>query len=109
MGEEREFSSSLQALSSTERQRHQELSKKVREARAKTQDLPDGYEFRLQSEMISLAELAEWISATRRCCPFLKFDVDFPRGSGAIYWGLRLKGTEGVKPVIRSLFSTYTK
>jgi hypothetical protein len=105
MSEERELSSNLQALSSTERERHQELSKTVREARAKMQELQDGYEFRLPSEMISLPDLAEWISATWRCCPFLEFEVDFPRGDGAISWRLRLRGTEGVKPVIRSLLS----
>ena len=74
MSEERELSSNLQTLSSTERERHQELSKTVREARAKMQELQDGYEFRLQSEMISLLDLAEWIPATRRCCPFLEFE-----------------------------------
>jgi hypothetical protein len=91
-----------EALATTDRDRHEQLSRKLREARVETAELLDGFEFRLRSEIVSLVDLAEWISLERRCCPFLQFEVNFPRRDGVISWGLTLRGREGVKHFIRS-------
>jgi hypothetical protein len=61
-----------------DRDRHQQLIRMLREARVETKELPDGYEFQLRAEMVSLADLADWISLERRCCPFLEFESIFP-------------------------------
>jgi hypothetical protein len=91
-----------EALTTTDRDRHEQLSRKLREARVETTELLNGFEFRLRSEIVSLVDLAEWISLERRCCPFLQFEVNFPRRDGVIEWGLTVRGREGVKDLIRS-------
>lgn len=61
-------------------------------AALETKELPDGYAFRLKSETVSLPDLAEWISAERKCCPFFGFEIELQRDRGPL--GLKLKGTE---------------
>jgi hypothetical protein len=103
MNKAAEFYRNPETLTTTDRDRHEQLSRKLREARVETAELLDGFEFRLRGEMVSLADLAEWISLERRCCPFLQFEVNFPRKDGVISWGLTLRGREGVKHFIRSV------
>ena len=72
-----------------------ELFSRIEEFR----ELPEGYEFRLANGPDLLAQLAQFVSLERRCCPFLRFDVQVEAEGGPVW--LRLSGREGVKDFIR--------
>jgi hypothetical protein len=96
------FFCNMGALTSADRERHKELLAKLEAARTEIQELPDGYSFRLQSELVSLAEAAEWISYESKCCPFFDFEILLERDNGPLW--LKLRGKEGIKPFIRAEF-----
>ncbi len=102
MTENSGFYCNLNALSPTERARHRELSSELVAARIETKELPDGYAFRLQSETVSVADLAEWVSAESKCCPFFDFEIELQRDNGPLW--LKLRGKDGVKQFIVSEF-----
>jgi hypothetical protein len=97
------FYCNVNALTKAERERHKELSAKLAEARLETVELPDGFSFRLQGGRLTLPELAEWISAESKCCPFFDFEIQLERENGPLW--LKLRGKEGVKRFIRSEFN----
>ena len=99
--EQHGFYCNTKALSKSERERYNQLTAKLVNARLETKELPDGYAFQLNSE-VTLAEVAEWISAERKCCPFFGFEVDLHRDNGPLW--LKLKGTDGIKVFIRAEF-----
>jgi hypothetical protein len=81
-----------------DRSRYEILSDLVRDAISGRAELPDGFAFSLNGEIIQLAELGEWISLERQCCPFLNFELSVS-GSDSIWW-LTLTGSDGVKAVL---------
>lgn len=96
------FHCNTKALNKVERERYNQLTDKFRQARIETKELSDGYAFRLNSETVSVAELAEWISAERKCCPFFSFEIELQRNNGPLW--LKLRGADGVKAFIRAEF-----
>jgi hypothetical protein len=96
------FFCNMGALTSADRERHKQLLLKLEGARIEIQELPDGYSFRLRSESVSLAEVAEWISYESKCCPFFDFEILLERDNGPLW--LKLRGKEGIKPFIRAEF-----
>jgi hypothetical protein len=102
VSERSSFYCNLKELSAQERQRHHELTMKLASARLETKELADGYAFRLAGESVTLAELAEWVTAEKKCCPFFDFVVEAERDGGALW--LKLRGREGVKAFIQSAF-----
>ena len=97
------FYCNAKALNKTERDRYNQLTAEVARARLEIRELPDGYAFRVQQETVAIADLAEWISFERKCCPFFSFEIELERDNGPLW--LKLKGREGVKPFIRSEFN----
>ena len=93
----------LKALSSGERTHHTALGEKLRVAVLDRRELPDGLAFRLSPTSMSLTELADWVDAERRCCPFLDFRITLERESGAIE--LALTGRQGVKQFLLADFA----
>jgi hypothetical protein len=67
----------LHALTSAERERHQALSAKLKEALVRSQERAKGYAFTLDPAHVTLLQLAEWVSLEARCCPFLDFGIRF--------------------------------
>jgi hypothetical protein len=67
------FYCNLKALSTKERARHVLLTLEIERARVETIELANGFAFRFQDGTVSLADLAEWVSAERKCCPFFDF------------------------------------
>jgi hypothetical protein len=55
------------------------------------------------SKGIALAQLAEWISFERKCCPFFKFEIELEPESGPVW--LSLTGRAGVKEFILAAFA----
>lgn len=96
------FYCNTKALNKIERERYNQLTDKFRQAGIETKELSDGYAFRLNSEAVSVAELAEWISAERKCCPFFSFEIELQRDNGPLW--LKLRGADGVKAFIRAEF-----
>ena len=63
-------------------------------------ELSDGYEYLLDSAEITLAEVSEWITIERLCCPFLVFQLE---GAGKDC-RLTMRGPDGVKALLREEF-----
>ena len=93
------FYCNLKALTLEERARQHELSQVIAQAKLETKELADGYAFRLQETKVSVTDLAEWVAAERKCCPFFDFEISLGREGGSLW--LRLRGAEGVKDFIR--------
>ena len=96
------FYCNLKALNPAERERLHQLTEKIKTARTGTNELPDGYAFRLQTGQVSIGELAEYVSSERKCCPFFDFEIELQRDGGPLW--LKLRGKEGVKEFMRHEF-----
>ena len=96
------FYCNIKALNPTERAHHKQLTDKLVAERNLVVETEKGYEFQFNPSSVSLAELADWIAAESKCCPFFDFHVDFEREGSLLC--LRLDGAEGIKPFIRSEF-----
>jgi hypothetical protein len=59
-------------------------------------DLPDGYAFRLDAADYELA--AAFVANERRCCPFLRFQLDLAPAGGPIW--LRMTGAAGAREAL---------
>ena len=78
------------------------LTLEIERARAETIELGNGFAFRFKDGSVSLADLAEWISAERKCCPFFDFEIEQQADNGPLW--LKLRGKDGVKAFMRSEF-----
>jgi len=96
------FYCNLKALSVKERARHMLLTLEIERARVETIELGNGFAFRFQDGAMSLANLAEWVSAERKCCPFFDFEIELQADNGPLW--LKLRGENGVKTFMRSEF-----
>ena len=92
----------IKALNPAERASHQRLTDKLIAMRKEVVETPKGYEFQYRPSDISLAEVAEWVAAEGRCCPFFDFHIDLERQGTLLC--LRLTGEEGIKPFIVAEF-----
>ena len=98
------FYCNIKALTAEQRARHKQLSEKLLAARKEIVETEKGYEFQFSPGEVSLAELAEWVVAESKCCPFFDFHIDLEREGKLVC--LRLTGEEGVKAFIRAEFKT---
>ena len=96
------FYCNSKALTAAERARHKELTEKLIRVRKEVVEAEKGYEFQYGPADVTLAELAEWVVAEGKCCPFFDFHIDLER-EGALLC-LRLTGEEGIKAFIRTEF-----
>jgi hypothetical protein len=103
-GEKTGFYCNLKALSPDERLRHHALTLKLAGAKVETKELADGIAYRLADGSVSIAELGEWVTAERKCCPFFDFEIEAERDGGPLW--LKLRGREGVKAFIHAEFGT---
>ncbi len=97
------FYCNSKALTPAERARHKQLSEKLMAARKEMVETDKGYEFQYGPADVSLAELAEWVAAESKCCPFFDFHIDLEREGKLVC--LRLTGEEGIKAFIRAEFN----
>ena len=96
------FYCNTKALNPTERARHKLLTDKLVAQRARIVETEKGYEFQYSPSTVSLAELAEWVAAESKCCPFFGFHIDL-ENEGTLLC-LRLTGEKGVKEFVRVEF-----
>ncbi len=97
------FYCNIKALTPEQRARHKQLSEKLMAARKEMVETEKGYEFQFSPADVSLAELAEWVAAESKCCPFFDFHIDLEREGKLVC--LRLTGEEGIKAFIRTEFN----
>jgi hypothetical protein len=96
------FYCNVKALTPEERARHKQLGDKLAAERRKIVETAKGYEFQFSPKTVSIAELAEWVAAESKCCPFFDFHIDLEEEGGLLC--LRLTGGEGTKAFIRAEF-----
>ncbi len=101
------FYCNIKALNPAERTRHQQLTDKLIAGRKEIVETEKGYEFQFSPSNVSLADLADWVVAEGKCCPFFDFHIDLEREGELLC--LRLTGEEGIKPFIRSEFQVPAK
>ena len=91
------------ALTPEERAHHKQLTEKLLAARREIVETAKGYEFQFSRKNVSLAELAAWVVAESKCCPFFDFHIDLENEGNLLC--LRLTGEEGIKQFIRTEFA----
>jgi hypothetical protein len=96
------FYCNIKALTPAEREHHKQLTEKLMVARKEIVETRTGYEFQYRPADVSLAELADWVGAESKCCPFFDFHIDVEREGKLLC--LRLTGEEGIKAFIRAEF-----
>jgi hypothetical protein len=101
------FYCNIKALTPAEREHHKQLGGKLMAARKEIVETTKGYEFQYSPAEVSLAELADWVGAESKCCPFFDFHIDVEREGKLLC--LRLTGGEGIKEFIRAEFQVQTK
>src|SRR5260221_14120268 len=92
----------VKALNAEERKRHAELTGKLLAKRREVVEMEKGYEFQYAPEDVSVAEVAEWVAAESKCCPFFDFHIDLEQQGRLVC--LRLTGGTSIKTFIRSEF-----
>jgi hypothetical protein len=107
MANESKFICNPNALNPAERAQHKQLTAKLIAARKEVVETVKGYEFQFNSSMVSVAELAGWVEAEAKCCPFFDFHIDLERRGNLVC--LRLTGEEGIKPFIQAGFQVPAK
>ena len=82
------------------RQREATLLAQFRSAVVATEELPDGYAFRVPGDKKWIALVGELIVAERECCPFLKFEFVAEPNKGPVI--VRVTGPEGAKAFLKT-------
>jgi hypothetical protein len=90
------------ALNPAERAFHQHLTDRLLVSLNVVVELPKGYEFQFSPDDISVADVAQWVVAEEKCCPFFNFHIDLEKRGTLVCLGLT--GAEGIKQFIRSEF-----
>ena len=98
----------LDALSPSERERHEHLGETLRRAVTETSELTTGYALTLDLSRLPadakglpfcVVEVAEWVDLESRCCPFLDFEISLRDKGHRVT--LRLTGGPDVKTFLR--------
>jgi hypothetical protein len=84
------------------RRREATLLAQFKSAVTTTEELADGYLFRIPGEKKWLAVVSDLILAERECCPFLKFELTAEPNLGPLT--LRVTGPDGTKEFLKSIF-----
>jgi hypothetical protein len=73
------FYCNIKALDPAERQHHKQLTDKLIAARREIVETEKGHEFQYGPSNVSIGELADWVVAEGKCCPFFDFHIDLVR------------------------------
>ena len=83
------------------REREATLLAQFKAAVIATEELPDGYAFRVPGDKKWIRVIAELIMAERECCPFLAFEVAALPNMGPVI--VRVIGPAGTKDFLRTV------
>jgi hypothetical protein len=101
------FYCNTKALNPTDPAQHKQLTDKLIATRKEIVETEKGYEFQFNPATIALAELADWVTAEAKCCPFFDFHIDLEREGSLLC--LRLTGEDGIKTFIQAEFQVPAK
>jgi hypothetical protein len=90
----------LGVFTPVEWERHKSLVPKLAAATTDRLELADGYEFKFSGQF---KEAGEWLDGVRRCCPTVRYQVEFETQTGPAR--LRVTGGAGAKEFIRAEFN----
>jgi hypothetical protein len=93
----------LNAIAAEERPRYNELRRQLGAAAVGKRELTDGIAIRISTERMGLAEIAQWISFERKCCPFFEFTLEVAANAGPVW--VSLTGRAGVKEFLAQAFA----
>src|SRR5687768_10294785 len=96
--EETPFACDMSAIPADERDAHLATIKRLFQSVESSEEVSNGYRFRLSGIPDVLVLAAEFIALERLCCPFFAFGLEVEAEKGAVW--LSLTGREGVKPFI---------
>ena len=88
-------------LDSALREHEATLLAQFRSAVTTTEELADGYAFRLPGDGKTIALVADVIAAERQCCPFLAFEMNALPNMGPVI--VRVIGPAGTKEFLRTV------
>ena len=83
------------------RERVTTLLAQFRSAVIETEELPDGYAFRVPGDGKWVAVIARMIAAERECCPFLTFELVVQPNMGPVI--VRVTGPAGTKDFLKTI------
>jgi hypothetical protein len=83
------------------REREATLLARFKSAAIVTEELDDGYSFRLPGEKDWLSLVADLMIAERECCPFLQFQLTAEPQVGLLT--VRITGPDGTKEFLKSV------
>jgi hypothetical protein len=87
------------AIPAQERAAHFALGRRLfTELAEERVDEPAGIALRLPAD--ELAQVARFVANERRCCPFLRVEVDIAPGTGSMW--LRLTGPQGTRELLEA-------
>jgi hypothetical protein len=84
------------------RQREATILAQFKSAVIATEQLPDGYAFRVPGDKKGMALVCELIVAERECCPFLTFELAAQPNMGPLI--VRVTGPAGTKDFLKTIF-----
>jgi hypothetical protein len=84
------------------RQREATLLAQFKSGVIETEELPNGYAFRVPGDRKWVAIIAETIAAERECCPFLTFEFVAQPSMGPII--VRVTGPAGTKGFLKTVW-----
>ena len=84
------------------RSREARLLAQFKSALVATEELADGYLFRIPGDKKWVGVAAALIAAERECCPFLRFELIAEPGMGPVT--VRMTGPSGTKEFLKSIF-----
>ena len=96
------FFCNTKTLAPAERAHHKQLTEKLIGSRTEIVEMEKGYEFQYNPSVVSIAEVADWVVAESKCCPFFDFHIDLEHEGTLVC--LRLTGDQGIKHFIQSEF-----
>jgi len=84
------------------REREATLLARFRSAVIETEELQEGYAFRLPGDSERIRLIAELLVAERECCPFLTFEFVAQPGMGPVI--VRVTGPAGSKDFLKTVW-----
>lgn len=93
----------LTALTPEQRDREDVLLKEHIASVQEVLEHDDGFAFRYPPDAALFARMAELVTLEHRCCPFLSFQLEWPRGQSAPW--LTVGGGARIKQFVRDTFT----
>lgn len=87
------------------RKRERTFLSQFKSAVLSTEELPDGYAFRILADKKGMVLVCDLILAERECCPFLTFELTAQSNMGPVV--LRVTGPNGTKDFLKTVLCNF--